>query len=318
MWSGASRWPSPASPFRFATDARRFLRLAGLGPGEAGSPSGCARRSATTFAANSVAIDARREGVRLTGRVGLPTFSRANALASSSCSSTVAPVRDRRWPAPCAAPIVDFLPPDRHAVAALFVECDAVAGRRQRPPRQGRGALPRRPAGPRPDRRRDPAGLERSPASGLDHRRDGDDPRHAPGPGLSRRVLFAPWDWRLRRPRPGSPSPRRRASLRRASPKPRLPRLRPPLSQASATSPRRSGRRARSCMRLTSSPRPATASSSSTSMPPTSASSMKGSRPNAPAARFDAAASDPRSRRRRRSRAERLIERGVAEPRRGW
>ena len=75
------------------------------------------------FAANSVALDARREGVRLSGRVGLPTFSRPNASQQFLFVNGRA-VRDKTLAGALRGAYLDFLPPDRHAVAALFLECD--------------------------------------------------------------------------------------------------------------------------------------------------------------------------------------------------
>ena len=72
---------------------------------------------------NSLEIDAGREGVRLTGRIGLPTFSRPNALAQYLFVNGRA-VRDKTLSGGLRAAYLDFLPADRHAVAALFVRCD--------------------------------------------------------------------------------------------------------------------------------------------------------------------------------------------------
>ena len=86
-------------------------------------PSGCARRLGDDFASNSIGLDARREGVRLTGRVGLPTFSRPNASQQFLFVNGRA-VRDKTLAGALRAAYLDFLPPDRHAVAVLFLECD--------------------------------------------------------------------------------------------------------------------------------------------------------------------------------------------------
>ena len=86
-------------------------------------PSGCGRRWANDFAANSLALDAAREGVRLAGRIGLPTFSRPNALHQFVFVNGRA-VRDKTLAGALRAAYMDFLPSDRHAVVALFVDCD--------------------------------------------------------------------------------------------------------------------------------------------------------------------------------------------------
>ncbi len=75
------------------------------------------------FAANSLELAAEREGVRLTGRIGLPTFSRPNALNQFVFVNGRA-VRDKILAGALRAAYLDFLPSDRHAVVALFVACD--------------------------------------------------------------------------------------------------------------------------------------------------------------------------------------------------
>jgi DNA mismatch repair protein MutL len=75
------------------------------------------------FAGNSLELDAAREGVRLFGRIGLPTFSRPNALAQYLFVNGRA-VRDKTLSGALRAAYLDFLPGDRHCVAALFVECE--------------------------------------------------------------------------------------------------------------------------------------------------------------------------------------------------
>ena len=72
---------------------------------------------------NSVALEARRDGARLSGRVGLPTYSRPNASQQFLFVNGRA-VRDKTLAGALRGAYLDFLPPDRHAVAALFVECD--------------------------------------------------------------------------------------------------------------------------------------------------------------------------------------------------
>ena len=108
--------PSPATSARAST----------------GRPAGRERRRAerlrqalgNDFAANSLALDASREGVRLTGRIGLPTFSRPNALNQFVFVNGRA-VRDKTLAGALRAAYMDFLPSDRHAVVALFVDCDS-------------------------------------------------------------------------------------------------------------------------------------------------------------------------------------------------
>ncbi len=76
------------------------------------------------FRANAVAIDAEREGVRVTGFAGLPTLSRANSLAQFLFVNG-RPVRDKLLFGAVRAAYADYLPRDRHPLLALFVTLDA-------------------------------------------------------------------------------------------------------------------------------------------------------------------------------------------------
>jgi len=75
------------------------------------------------FADNSVVIDAEREGVRLTGRVSLPSYSRANALQQYAYVNG-RPVRDKLIASAIRGAFADALPRDRHAVTVLFLTLD--------------------------------------------------------------------------------------------------------------------------------------------------------------------------------------------------
>ena len=181
---------APEVRFSFTTDLGSSFDWPAAGAGDAGFAERLRQALGDDFASNSVALDARREALRLSGRVGLPTYSRPNASQQFLFVNGRA-VRDKTLAGALRGAYLDFLPPDRHAVAALFVECDPTRGRRQRPPRESRSALSRRGRRPRPHRRRDQAAPERGAASRLDHRRHGDDPRHASAATLPRRVLFS-------------------------------------------------------------------------------------------------------------------------------
>ena len=75
------------------------------------------------FRANAVAIDAEREGVRVTGFAGLPTLSRANSLGQYLFVNG-RPVRDKLLFGAVRAAYADYLPRDRHPVLALSVSLD--------------------------------------------------------------------------------------------------------------------------------------------------------------------------------------------------
>lgn len=75
------------------------------------------------FRANALAIDAAREGVRLTGFAGLPTFSRGNGLAQYFFVNG-RPVRDRQLLGALRAAYADVMKRERHPVAVLNIALD--------------------------------------------------------------------------------------------------------------------------------------------------------------------------------------------------
>ncbi len=76
------------------------------------------------FRANSIAIDAERDGVRVQGFAGLPTLSRANTLGQYLFVNG-RPVRDKLLVGAVRAAYADYLPRDRHPLLALFVSLEA-------------------------------------------------------------------------------------------------------------------------------------------------------------------------------------------------
>ena len=112
-----------AVSFSLDIDGRRTLRL----PAEAAGPEGrLARLSAIMgreFSDNALALDHEREGVRLTGFAGLPTYNRGNA-AHQYLFVNGRPVRDRLLQGALRGAYADFLARDRHPLAALYVELD--------------------------------------------------------------------------------------------------------------------------------------------------------------------------------------------------
>jgi DNA mismatch repair protein MutL len=75
------------------------------------------------FAENALAIDAEREGIRLTGYAALPTYSRGAAVAQYLFVNG-RPVRDKLLTGALRGAYADFLSRDRHPAAALFLTCD--------------------------------------------------------------------------------------------------------------------------------------------------------------------------------------------------
>jgi DNA mismatch repair protein MutL len=112
-----------AVSFSLDLDGRRTLRL----PAEReGSEGRLARLSAVMgreFSENALELDQEREGIRLTGFAGLPTYNRGNA-AHQYLFVNGRPVRDRLLQGALRAAYADFLARDRHPLAALYVELD--------------------------------------------------------------------------------------------------------------------------------------------------------------------------------------------------
>ncbi len=89
-------------------------------PGESG-PERVAALTDRALIEASVAIDFEREGVRLTGVAGLPTFNRGVADHQFLCVNG-RPVKDRLLAGAVRGAYADMLARDRHAVVALFLD----------------------------------------------------------------------------------------------------------------------------------------------------------------------------------------------------
>ncbi|MGD2132088.1 MAG: DNA mismatch repair endonuclease MutL [Maricaulaceae bacterium] len=74
------------------------------------------------FAENAVLIDQKREGVRLSGWAGVPTFNRG-AADMQYLFVNGRPVRDKLIVGAVRGAYQDFLARDRHPVVALYLEC---------------------------------------------------------------------------------------------------------------------------------------------------------------------------------------------------
>jgi DNA mismatch repair protein MutL len=113
-----------AVSFALDIDGRRTLRL----PAESADAEGrLARLGAVMgreFSDNALLIDHDREGVRLSGYAGLPTYNRGNA-AHQYLFVNGRPVRDRLLQGALRGAYADFLARDRHPACALYVELDA-------------------------------------------------------------------------------------------------------------------------------------------------------------------------------------------------
>src|SRR5579863_7839834 len=75
------------------------------------------------FHANALPLDAEREGVRLWGFAGLPTWHRANSNGQYFFVNN-RPVRDKLFAGAARGAYVDYLPAGRYPALVLFVGCD--------------------------------------------------------------------------------------------------------------------------------------------------------------------------------------------------
>jgi DNA mismatch repair protein MutL len=75
------------------------------------------------FATNAVVVDAAREGVRIAGYAGLPTYNRANSQMQFLVVNS-RPVKDRLLLSAVRGAYADFLASGRFPALALFLECD--------------------------------------------------------------------------------------------------------------------------------------------------------------------------------------------------
>ncbi|MBO9706582.1 MAG: DNA mismatch repair endonuclease MutL [Caulobacter sp.] len=106
--------------FSLDIDGRRILRLPPEHPGPQGRLARLAAVLGRDFQDNAIEIDQTRDGVRLTGFAGLPTYNRGNA-AHQYLFVNGRPVRDRLLQGALRAAYADFLARDRHPTAALYV-----------------------------------------------------------------------------------------------------------------------------------------------------------------------------------------------------
>ncbi|WP_430449742.1 DNA mismatch repair endonuclease MutL [Rhodophyticola sp.] len=74
------------------------------------------------FVDNALPIEAERDGLRLVGFAGLPTYSRGSAVAQYLFVNG-RPVRDKLLIGALRGAYADFLSRDRHPAVALFVDC---------------------------------------------------------------------------------------------------------------------------------------------------------------------------------------------------
>jgi DNA mismatch repair protein MutL len=113
----------PTVGFALDLDGRKTLRLTPEADGPAGRLARLAAVLGHEFQDNALEIDQARDGVRLYGFAGLPTFSRGNA-GHQFLFVNDRPVRDRLLAGALRAAYADFLARDRHPVAVLYVQIE--------------------------------------------------------------------------------------------------------------------------------------------------------------------------------------------------
>jgi len=117
----------PALSFQMRDGARSLFRVAAA-PGEP-TAARLARLGdilGRDFQDNALAIEAKREGLMLSGYAGLPTLSRGTAQMQYLFVNG-RPVRDKLMVGAVRAAYADFLARDRHPIVALFVDYPAEA-----------------------------------------------------------------------------------------------------------------------------------------------------------------------------------------------
>ena len=110
----------PDVAFAVEHDGRRTLAV----QADEGRPARVSALTDRDLAANSVAIDFEREGLRLGGVAGLPTFNRGIA-DHQYLFVNGRPVKDRLLMGAIRGAYAEMLPRDRHAVVALFLDVAA-------------------------------------------------------------------------------------------------------------------------------------------------------------------------------------------------
>jgi DNA mismatch repair protein MutL len=113
----------PDVAFTLTLDGRRVLDYASEDDLFAGRLKRLARIMGREFGDNAVPVDMAREGVRISGFAGLPTYHRATSQMQFLIVNG-RPVRDRLLIGAVRGAYADYLARDRHPALALFIDCD--------------------------------------------------------------------------------------------------------------------------------------------------------------------------------------------------
>lgn len=112
---------NPGVGFTSGSQARTSLKLLKQAKDDDGRLARLAAVLGKDFGANAVPVDQTRDGIRLSGFAGLPTFSRGNTQHQFLFVNG-RPVRDRLLLGAIRGAYQDFLARDRHPVAALYLD----------------------------------------------------------------------------------------------------------------------------------------------------------------------------------------------------
>ena len=112
----------PAVRFVLSGTDRSTLELAPASGTDA-TPKRIAQVLGDEFVDNALRVDATREGIRLTGYISIPSYSRATAQQQYAFVNG-RPIRDKLVAGAVRGAFADVLPRDRHAVTALFFTLD--------------------------------------------------------------------------------------------------------------------------------------------------------------------------------------------------
>jgi DNA mismatch repair protein MutL len=113
----------PDVAFALTLDGRRVLDLPAEGDLLSGRLNRLAKIMGRDFADNAAPVSIAREGVRIAGFAGLPTYNRANSQMQFLFVNG-RPVRDKLLIGAVRGAYADYLARDRHPALALFLECD--------------------------------------------------------------------------------------------------------------------------------------------------------------------------------------------------
>ncbi|HVP83100.1 MAG TPA: DNA mismatch repair endonuclease MutL [Rhizomicrobium sp.] len=113
----------PDVGFQLTLDGRIAIDLEAEADLFAGRLNRLARIMGREFSENAEEVFIEREGVKITGFAGLPTYNRANAQMQFLFVNG-RPVRDKLLVGAVRGAYADFLARDRHPALALFLDCD--------------------------------------------------------------------------------------------------------------------------------------------------------------------------------------------------